>query len=1431
MDANKGLTGRARLLPGLLAFLMGSFALAPAYGSDTEVYAREVDFSGDVTPVLMMVLDSSGSMLDCLENCTTGSTNKLTRIGALRQAMKKVLFGDPEPVSGGVVKPAPDFIKMGYARFNPDANDGGWMRYPAMKLSDTVPDSWIVGSTVENSVQLIKPPTTVSNDVSGSDISSTTFKVGSTMSALGLRFTDLQIPRNAKITGAQLHFTASSGTVPSQVKVAVEQTGNAAAFDTNGTSGRTWSSDSTLSTQDGATTFYLDVTSLVQDRVSNGAWCGGNAMSFRVTAGGGSKTATVISSEGSTTTQPQLIVSYTTKDARTGSCIAAPIDVVLGVRDSLDDIAWPDGGGSASVSYREPLLYPAAVPDDNRNLVALRFNSVPVFQGADIDKAWLYVTSARTDAVAASVSVAAFNADTVPPFCKRDATTKVVTCTPPDTGSLTSAATLSLPANASGASTDGVHRAINVTAQVKAVIDRAGWLSGNSLGFLLQNPVLTSSNSSLYSVDSTLSKGAFLHIVYRKKFENLDDINKTARQDLYDDINARMYASGGTPLGDAYAEAGRYMLGIAPYSYDTFTTTFDGQIPSQTYTQPDPRTVSGTNYASPMENISECSANYVYLMSDGEPNNASNVNNDTKGVVDGYNKVCADYSKIPTTSGNTATNFSCMMALAYHLSSGVNQKKAVIRTNSVLFADDVTGAVVNDFSSVAEDYGKGQFFHAKTSSQLTDSLLKTMTSLLDQTGSITAPGVAVNQFNRLNHLDQLYYAVFDPDAGHARWRGNVKRYKLLFQDIPMADGTTKQKATIVDRFDKPAIDPATTFFSTDATSFWSTVKDGNNAVQGGSASMLPDPATRTIYTYTGTYGAEMGLSTLDAVPVATGKTLMGFSADGQWTNVKNWLKGYSLDIIEPSSGTTPASIKTTAAKISGSTLVRNEMGGVLHSQPVLVNYGYTSTTPEAAAEDASKQDNMVFFSTMEGLLHAVDANTGIEKFAFIPKEKLQRVDEFIINDKSSLPEFGMDSTWTILRVDGNKDFKITTGGDDKMWLFGGMRMGGRNYYALDATNRNSPVLKWVKQGGVDANFTTMGQTWSQPVLGDVKIGGTVKTVLFFAGGYDDKHELAGYTTDNLYDTKGNQLYVVDPANGDLLFWASSASGANLVVPAMKFSITAKPKLFDANKDGLVDSVYFGDLGGQVFRLDLNNAAATGANLGVRVRRLANLGQGVTADTFNQRRFYEAPSVAVMFDDATQKPYVMVAMGSGYRSHPLDLNTEDFFYALRDDDALRPDLATADASSLQATILPSHLANVDLNTAKGVDMTGKMGWKLDLPATGEKVLATPMLLLNEVIFTTYVPGQDNSGAKCKPVIGQSNEWRFAAADAAASRDLNGDGVIDEKDRFIPRIVDGLGGEGQLLVGKNGQNAVLIGTGATRNQDLTPPGMRRTRWYQK
>ncbi len=79
---------------------------------------------------------------------------------------------------------------------------------------------------------------------------------------------------------------------------------------------------------------------------------------------------------------------------------------------------------------------------------------------------------------------------------------------------------------------------------------------------------------------------------------------------------------------------------------------------------------------------------------------------------------------------------------------------------------------------------------------------------------------------------------------------------------------------------------------------------------------------------------------------------------------------------------------------------------------------------------------------------------------------------------------------------------------EHVYLYLTMRRGGNNIYALDVTNRTSPVLKWVIRGNdnngsdLSGDFGHLGQTWSKPKLTTVRWNGENKKVLFFGGGYD-----------------------------------------------------------------------------------------------------------------------------------------------------------------------------------------------------------------------------------------------------------------------------------------------------------------------------------------
>ena len=93
------------------------------------------------------------------------------------------------------------------------------------------------------------------------------------------------------------------------------------------------------------------------------------------------------------------------------------------------------------------------------------------------------------------------------------------------------------------------------------------------------------------------------------------------------------------------------------------------------------------------------------------------------------------------------------------------------------------------------------------------------------------------------------------------------------------------------------------------------------------------------------------------------------------------------------------------------------------------------------------------------------------KFSFIPSEKLARLGEVFLNPAKALPEYVMDLTWVSYRKDYNYSGQIkatesSKASNDKVWLYGGMRMGGKNYYALDVTDITTPKLMFGIEGMV-----------------------------------------------------------------------------------------------------------------------------------------------------------------------------------------------------------------------------------------------------------------------------------------------------------------------------------------------------------------------------
>lgn len=542
-----------------------------------------------------------------------------------------------------------------------------------------------------------------------------------------------------------------------------------------------------------------------------------------------------------------------------------------------------------------------------------------------------------------------------------------------------------------------------------------------------------------------------------------------------------------------------------------------------------------------------------------------------------------------------------------------------------------------------------------------------------------------------------------------------------------------------------------------------------------------------------------------------------------------------------------------------------QVGAVMHSSPLLLsNEGKITYNPTTKKLESSGREDYVLFGSTQGILHVVKApdykevtatdgsvsnnGGGREVFAFVPHEMIEKQSKAFLKPEATTGGtsnlfYGIDAPWTayteyVPKSDGTLTVgtgKTTTGSttlQGKQLVYGGLRMGGRSYYALDLSNMSSPALKFhinpadqkVYYNNSSTTFAPlqyMGESWSKPKMGWVNWNGSRKLVMFVGGGYDaggttGTANNGGYEGESYDQTNGigAGVYMFDAINGDLLWWASNNASETTAATTtsgvialkdtdMKYSVVSDIKTADRNNDGLVDHLYFGDLGGQVFRIDLNNRASTIGAFATRSTRILNM----HASGGTSPRFYAAPSFAIFEDNVSKDLFAAISIGSGNLSHPLAQYTSgrehDALYTIYDKDVTRPDLYTTttlntrDTSVGNSTALSAlneiTTANRFSNTSIVAPYASSAGWYFKFKgenniAQQEKVFYSPTVIDYDLYISSYdssrlgLTGKCGGGVQgiskvrlfCMP-FGQCPADRFSGSSEAAASDEHGLGI--------------------------------------------------------
>jgi type IV pilus assembly protein PilY1 len=408
---------------------------------------------------------------------------------------------------------------------------------------------------------------------------------------------------------------------------------------------------------------------------------------------------------------------------------------------------------------------------------------------------------------------------------------------------------------------------------------------------------------------------------------------------------------------------------------------------------------------------------------------------------------------------------------------------------------------------------------------------------------------------------------------------------------------------------------------------------------------------------------------------------------------------------------------------------------------------------------------------------------------------LQYLKYLYADDAVDKKHYALDGAVSVLKYDINGDGTIDPAAGDRIVLYFGT---GRNsdtsrYYAVDVTDKMNPKFMW----SIDASVLPgLGQSWAGPEITRVNISGasqnSQKLALVISGGYDAVEDNTSYVN---ADSVGTHIYMVDALYGTLL-WAAgptAATGINLVASRMDHSIPSPVTVLDLNSDGYVDRMYVGDMAGQLWRFDVLNGLT--ANSLVTGGVLASLGTKDESPHLaaSTRRFYNAPDVAAVIK-AGASPYLNIAIGSGYRGHPLDTSVHDAFYAIRDYspfggmtqaqyDALT---LVVDVNSTTTLTPVSKPVDITSNAAPTIP-AGSVGWELQMNQhggwVGEKILSGSTTFDGQIFFPTYTPntGSGVSSACTGVGTGTNREYIVNVLDGSPAIDKNKDGskTTDER----------------------------------------------------
>ena len=439
-----------------------------------------------------------------------------------------------------------------------------------------------------------------------------------------------------------------------------------------------------------------------------------------------------------------------------------------------------------------------------------------------------------------------------------------------------------------------------------------------------------------------------------------------------------------------------------------------------------------------------------------------------------------------------------------------------------------------------------------------------------------------------------------------------------------------------------------------------------------------------------------------------------------------------------------------------------KLGAIINSTPWYVgppSAGYSNSAYGGGYGTFIKDNtatNAVFVAANDGMLHAINGATGDELFAYIPRAMFSTSGAAPYSKLSSLTakDFALNSGTSNINMDGSVMVADIKAGATPAWasyLFGTFGRGGKGVYALDITKPHT----------VDESSTVMNRVvkWEfNEATGDPDMGYIIGRPTSrangqpFQTGYMANGKWAAIFGNGYNSTSGKAALFILFADGPPSGSTSWTTGTQYIkIPTGTAGNgpdngLSTPTAVDTDNNGAINSIYAGDLKGNVWKFDVSNSdpalwkvATTGA---VPLYQATSTLTGSTTVVVQP-----ITTVIQPFPHPSGGYQLVFGTGKSLEStdYPMSAPFTNTIYGIYDRPASTSTLTVGVTDLVQKST--TFVAGVRYVQENIVNYTTKAGWYLNLPVASEGLVFNVIADdLDRVFVKTLAPDGISDGCR-------------------------------------------------------------------------------------